>query len=193
MVDAPSNAGCRFGAQQPIYRVRRAAMRLSRTSPPVRHARFARFAQRARTWARRSGIGGKVGPCRGPAHLERAQRSQRCVVVGEPTGVVLGFLNDQTVSTAQCHTQLQALEEPHSREAVNAMLDASVALSKLGTLIDSDLVGNGMLRFRTSQGPTSVSARHSALASESMLPALASVGTLLRGRQLKAAPALRQH
>jgi hypothetical protein len=84
------------------------------------------------------------------------------VVVGELQEVVLGGLNDQTVSTARCHTQPQ--EEPHSREAVNATLDESM-LQRAWRLL-----GIGMLRLRTSARPDlSISSRHTALASESPL------------------------
>ena len=70
----------------------------------MRHARFARFAQRARTWAQSSGMGSKAIPrARGPRvdyDATNATLAALCGSLASLQEVVLDFLNEQTV-TAQ--------------------------------------------------------------------------------------------
>jgi hypothetical protein len=102
----PSNAGGRFGGHACLS----GAQGGDAAEPDVASSaapKLLKVCTASADWAQRSGV-----------EVQRARRCVVRVVVGELKEVVLGCLNDQTVSTARCHAQLR--EEPHSREAVNA-------------------------------------------------------------------------
>jgi hypothetical protein len=174
MADEPSNAGARIGAHACLSDAQggdTAEPDLASSAAKRRHARFSRFAQRARTWAQRSGVGGKVGPRAGVPLIsttQQAQRVRRCVVQVVVWRAAGGRTRLPELSNRALHGVTRNYRRRRSR--IRERLSTLWRALQQARHPYRCWLGIGIVRLGTSARPElSISSRHMALASESPL------------------------